>query len=451
VKSEEWKVKFSGKYMKKVLFAAVFAALSGFPALAPCAADTVFNFDAVSRTRYEYQQNLSDLGYSNSDQKSFFRFKFSGGLQAAWNDSIFGYIKITNESRSYIYNNSGNAQYNINEFVVDSLILSIPDILGYVDIKIGRMDLSPLEYGEGFLLADGTPLDGSRTNYFNAAKLKINFPKSKSSVEFIGIYNTATDNVLPVINENSPPTPLNDSNESAFIIYGKTNPEAKSYFEPYFMYKNEDANPSINKQQEGIAAFGSFAKFNLKNSAVVRAQAAIQLSDDNNTVRAGYGGYVFADLPVSILQPFSIGYVYLSGEDPDGTGTRGWDPLFSRYPWMSDLLSYTFTNESGVGYWTNLQMCKADFNVSPFARMSLLLSGAALFANDNMQFLNNNGPVPIFGGGKYRGTLAQAKISYIFSEHFNCYLLGEYFKPGDFYYNAANDVVFVRAEFTAKL
>lgn len=405
-------------------------------------AATDFTFDGLIRTRYEYQVNNADAGLSNKDEKSYFRFKFSAGLLAEFNKTFSGYIKISNESRSYIYNGGGSTKYNINEFVVDNIYFNASKLFGTADIKAGRMDLPPGEYGEGFLIADGTPLDGSRTNYFNALKVKYNF--LQGSVEFIGIYNTRVDDIIPVINENSPATPLNDSNESALVIYGKTKLSDKVYIEPYYIYKHEDA-VTKGKLQNDINTFGSYFKYDLK-SVIFRAQGAFQLRNYDNAVHGAFGGYIFADVPAGIFKP-SLGYAFLSGDNPNTAGAEGWNPLFSRSTWMSEIVASLYKHESGVCYWTNLQMCKLDLNITPAKDLKVLLSYALLYANEKVA--NNSSGV--FGSGKNRGGLAAAKISYNISKVFSTYVLGEYFVPGDFYYNDAKHATFLRVELSAKI
>ena len=421
----------------------------------------LFSFDALSRVRYEYLGNNYFLGYSGpgngfvpgNDRQSYFRFKFSAGMTASYEDFVFGYIKLTNESRSYIYNDDGSSEYNINEFLIENLYIDLPKLLDSTDIKIGRMDLPASEYGEGFLIADGTPIDGDRTSYFNAAKIKYTM-ESGASVEFLGIYNSRVDDMLPVFNANSPATQLNDSNEEGLVVYGRTDPSKDFYFEPYYMYKHEDPQPEGRLEDE-IHTFGSYFKYNPdKSGFVLRGQGAVQISNYNNGVYGAFGGYVFADLPIAgIVDPFTIGYVYLSGTNAtSGNGdSRGWDPLFSRYAWMSEIVSSLYTNESGYNCWTNLQMVKADVNLSPLPKTKIVLSNAFLFANDAV-FDNpmTNSP-QMFGNGRYRGNLSIAKISYEFSKNFSAAAHGEYFKPGDFYMSGAKDAVFFRLEFLAKL
>ncbi len=429
--------------MKKLLAVLAFLLVAG----TQLQAAPMFTFDALARTRYEYHLNTYDLGLTNTDEKSFFRFKFSGGVLADFESFASLYLRMSNESRSYIYNGAGSSEYNINEFIVDNLVLSMPKVFGVFDVKVGRMDLNPLEYGEGFLIADGTPLDGSRTFYFNAAKVKYNGPKG--SVELIGIYNRSVDDIMPIINPNTPDTPLNDSNESALIVYGKTATSSKIYWEPYYMFKNEEANPQAGRIEKSINTFGSYVKCDL-DKVIFRGQLAAQLSNYLSSVSAGFGGYVFADIPVSILQPFSLGYIYLSGDNTNTTGAEGWDPLFSRSPWMSEVVFYLYRYESGIGYWTNLQMYKADLNIPVTPRIKLFLSCGMLFANNEID--KNTTVIPgLFGDGKTRGGIAIAKLSYNISKNFSAFALGEYFKPGDFYYDKADDSIFVRLEFNAKI
>ncbi|MCL2484632.1 MAG: alginate export family protein [Endomicrobia bacterium] len=418
-------------------------------AVAYAAAETKLTYDGLARGRYEYHSNLIDAGYTGKDEKSFFRFKFLAGITADFDEWVSACFRMGTESRSFIYNAGGSTEYNVNEFFIDNLYVKIPYFMDVLELKAGRMDLPISEYGEGFLIADGTPLDGSRTWYFNAIKAKFLLGENKTStVEFIGIYNPRVDDVLPVINQNTPPTPLNDSLETGFVVYGRTGDKDKLYFEPYYMYKHEDAAQG-GRLEEDVHTFGSYMKYTLNDVAVLRCQGAMQINNYGREINTAFGGYVFTDFSLGMLNPLSIGYAYLSGNDPDTLGAEGWNPLFSRYPWMSEAVGYLYRYESGLLYWTNLQICKADLNISLSKELKILLSGALLYANETVD--NASAIYPMFGEGKNRGTLAGAKVSYVFSKYVSSYILCEYFKPGDFYFSKAKDLVFARIELAAKL
>ena len=265
--------------------------LLGMFAVASVAAETKLSFDAFSRARYEYLVNVFDAGLSGKDERSYFRFKFTAGLLADFNGAASAYLRIGNESRSYIHNAGGSTEYNINEFIIDNLYVTIPNIFDILELKIGRMDLPLNEYGEGFLIADGTPLEGSKSWYFNAVKAKLALSES-SNVEFIGIYNTRIDDILPVANENTSPytwpQPLNDSNERAFIIYARTGDKDTLYFEPYYMYKHEYAAGA--RLENEIDTFGSYIKYKINDEIVLRGQGAVQLNNYENEINTAFGG-----------------------------------------------------------------------------------------------------------------------------------------------------------------
>jgi hypothetical protein len=405
-----------------------------------------FTFDALARIRYEYLNNNATLGLSN-DEHDYFRFKFSGGVLAEFFKTFSFYGRLTTESRTYIYNANGAAEYNINEVVIDNLFVSLPKLLGVLDVKIGRMDLPASEYGEGFLLADGTPLDGSRTFYYNAAKAKFTTPRG--SVELIGIYNTEFDD-LPVINDQD--KRLNDSQESAFIVYGKSQLTQELYIEPYYMWKVEDATKNGNQarfsdQKTSVNTFGSYLKYDLRKIAF-RAQAALQLGNYDDEIGRGFGGYAYVDLPLlNIFRPLSVGYVYLSGDDPDTSAVEAWNPMFSRSTVLSEILGSLYSQESGAFYWTNLQLCRIESTFRPLAKMVINASYDFVYANESI----TNSASALFSDGNSRGNLMRCKVSYNFSTRFSAFILGEYFIPGNFYNKDAQDASFVRAEFMARI
>ncbi|MDR2192298.1 MAG: alginate export family protein [Endomicrobium sp.] len=386
-------------------------------------------FDGQTRLRYEYLGNNSAL---TDERASYFRFRFSGGVKADFSGFASLYGKLTTESRSYIYNSGRDAVYNADEAVIDNFFIFLPDIKGF-EIKAGRFDLNPQEYGEGFLFADGTPLDGSRTSYFNALRLRYN------NIEFLGIYNTKQDE-LPVINNRD--KLLNSSTETAAVIYARFKKEGDDYgkiseisFEPYYIYKEEADIADIN-------TLGTYFKYAF-NKFALRAQAAFQTGKYGGKTKNAFGGYIFGDLPIAdFIKSLSFGYIYLSGADENGGAS--WNPLFSRYPWQSEIMATLYGAESGAGYWTNLQLLKASAAFAPFNK-------TAIEASYNYLLANNTVSGDIFGSGKERGHLAVCRISYAFSKEIKTYIHGEYFIPGNFYKENAKNASFLRLEISAKI
>jgi hypothetical protein len=111
-------------------------------------------------------------------------------------------------------------------------------------------------------------------------------------------------------------------------------------------------------------------------------------SYENGNDRTGDGGYAYISRKyeeVALKPSFELGGAYLSGDDPNTTNkVEAWDPLFSRWPWMSELYVLSYGTETGiVGYWTNLQLYRASFRLSLDPETGLDLSYNYLRANEN--------------------------------------------------------------------
>ena len=407
-------------------------------------ADTVVTFDGLARIRYEYLLNNGDAGNSGKDEKSYFRFKFSGGVNADFGGFASVYGRLTTESRSYLHNAGGKTEYDINEAVIDNIYVLFPKLFGAFEVKAGRFDLSGRDYGGGFLIEDGTPLDGSRTFYFNGAKIA--YKGQENSIEFISVYNSAFD-AFPVINDKD--SRLNSGDEAAAIVYGRVKANENMYLEPYYIWKQENkaAAGKIYDEKSQINTFGSYVKYDLKALSLT-AQAAAQIGDYGDEFRSGFGGNVFAGVKIkNIFDPLKIGYTYLSGDDSSTGRQEAWNPLFSRGPQMSEIVASLYSSESGYGYWTNLQALSVEANASLLKKLSAKFVYSYMAANETLPEVTGG----IFGGGKTRGSLFLCKFVYDISKEMKASLHGEYFMPGNFYYDGAEDAVFVRAEFSAKI
>ena len=370
-----------------------------------------------------------------------------------FSDKISLFTKLTDEFRAYTYFYQSSSRkkglgFDINETVFDNLYLDIKDVLGLpVDLRFGRQDFL-FTYGEGFLIMDGTPLDGSRTFYFNAFKStwKIN---EKNSLDFVYIRNPRDDLYLPIINEGKSPQALNITDEEAYMLYLKSKSFEDLHLEGYYIYKREDDDGGVRLQgQKGkINTFGSFAKYNFSPYAL-RGQLAFQFGDYGLNDREALGGYLFLDRSFddNLWSPSaSVGFVYLSGDDPSTTKNEGWDALFSRWPWMSELYSLTYNGESGIDYWTNLKMARAELALKPSKKTKLRFWYNVLWANETPV-----GTSFVTGLGKTRGHLPQVRFDYAINENISAYILGEYFIPGSFHADNADDALFLRTEVTIK-
>jgi hypothetical protein len=407
-------------------------------------AEDQFQYGFEERLRFEYWDEVFDLnenGSKPSDQ--FIRTKTSVWGKWNANDKISVYLKLTGEPYIYAGAHKGD------DFIKDEIIFDN----AYIDIKkpfdlpvtfrLGRQDLMNV-FGEGFILQDGTPMDGSRTFYFNALRATWDI-NPKNTLDVLYISDPRKEQYLPAINNRN--LALNVSDEQALVLYGKSKINDNWAVEPYYVYKNEGAQATVPELD--LHTLGGRAVYS-NNPWKVTAELAKQFGEyDGGRYRQGLGGYIHVDrsFPDVPLKPeATVGFYYQSGDDPQTSKNEGWDPLFSRWPWLSELVCLTYTAESKTGYWTNLQNYRAGVKLNLTDATKLTLTYNYLRANEDAGITGS-----IFSNsGKERGHLPQAMLYHKFNKNLDGYILGEYFIPGDFYFDGADNATFIRTQLQYK-
>jgi hypothetical protein len=148
----------------------------------------------VERFRFETWDNAVSLDDAANDATAYTRNRTTAGLawKAAPNVEVLG--KLTNEFRVYIAPKS--QAFGWNEVFFDNLYVKwrIPGRVPFT-VTAGRQDIN---LGEGFVIADGTPGDGSRSYYFNALRLDAELKPGHTLTAFAHA-TEETDRYLPVI------------------------------------------------------------------------------------------------------------------------------------------------------------------------------------------------------------------------------------------------------------
>lgn len=143
-------------------------------------------------------ENIFDMNNDALDNRNFFQVKTSPWGQVDFNQDITLYTRLLNQFTAYTYyapsatKSTGQTDksyhFDIDEVIFDNLYLDVKNLLGLpLDLRLGRQDFAG-QYGEGFLIFIGTPQDGPRTVYFNAAKLSWRM-NDKNGLDFIYINN----------------------------------------------------------------------------------------------------------------------------------------------------------------------------------------------------------------------------------------------------------------------
>lgn len=411
-----------------------------------------FKFSFQERLRIETTDNATTLSRAAKAGSSYFRTRTSVMGQWFPDESLEIALKLTNEFRTY-FSPSTNV-FHMSELFIDQLYIKW-NTKKFLDgaLTLGRQNIN---LGEGFIVMDGSPLDGSRSIYFNAFRYDWNLDK-ENTFTLLGIYNPKYDD-FPVLNGNDLDASfqgdgtwtLTEQKETGLGLY-YTGKFAWGNIQSYFIRKNY-LEPAGTQVESDINTLGGRINTPLSKEFAFTFEGAYQFGGYGNYNKKAYGGYMYFDYKPGWSQVFlpktlTIGTILLSGDDPATTDNEGWDPVFSRWPKWSESYIYTIIKEqSKPAYWTNL--------FSIYASLKFVFDEQVSFNFDYHHLTAPQTPTAtayVSGNGTTRGDLFIAKLLLEITKYMSGHIIFEHFVPGDFYFGGAEPANWARMEFFIKL
>jgi hypothetical protein len=461
-----------------------------------------FSWGADLRIRNEYSEDALSLGvhpgaalqFGNVHSQDYFRFR--GRIWGSFlptNDVTFN-VRLSAEPREFMepatmdayYGKSGmEARYGI----FDTLNVQWKNPAGLPAIlTVGRQDIF---LGDGFLVGDGTPDDGSFTSFVEAARLTYKLDDIHTTIDAIGLMQFARpDAWLPTLgtskgtaNGLSQPLLLTDQNEKGAILWVNNKSLDCANIDGYFIYKhdtiqNNPVAPAFGDNADiytaGARVTGlvqdhwkysveSAYQFGRKQNPLLNLGGAnpdLTASAQTTGFRdiSAYAinskvGYLFND---PLNDQLSFSYEFLSGDKNDTKSDEMFDVLWGRWPSWSEMYNvYSYVQETRVGQTANLIRFGPTWTLNPMPKMEFDMSYYLLLADQDVPTgdLNNT-----FGGtrsqsafsntGSDRGQYLQTVLKYKFNQHLSGHLWSELLFPGDFYANHKL-MTFLRAEIMA--
>ena len=407
-----------------------------------------FEWGADIRVRQVYFNNIIDVSDAGDDKNHFFRIRerFWGKFQPD-EDVEIGF-RIVGEWRCYF---EPDRDTRFTEYFFDQLYFQWKNIGdGPVSFKIGRDELA---FGKRWLIFEGTPLDGSRSIFFDFVKFGIDLDgdaKKKVTnldlVFFLQEGNHAKH--LPVINDRNAAVIEHDST-GAIAYFTHVFDEAFGLDLYWFYYDLDTSTGSSyahgdNIHTVGARAFGKFGE--LAYSLDVAGQLGTRTPDATNAL--GILGELVYTVDPDRKGEVHFQFEYLSGDDPASATHECFVPHFGRYPQWSDLYIYSAMRETAIAELTNL--IRLQFGTSA----ELTKQTKAKF-NYNLLFANQNaaaamGRPGFSAGGNLRGHLFQARLDHTFNEWLSGHVTVEYFVPGGYYSSPKDNAIFARWELMVK-
>ncbi len=383
--------------------------------------------------------------------------------------------RIVNETRliespdHYVSSNPYDEYDHTDEFLFDNFYLeyksdcSVPIIW-----RIGRQDMAALPgtsgpngtgFGNGLMIMDGTPNDGSRSFFFDAARATIDLeqwiPDSSLDLVYVNNQSYAHDHFPDIARNNNVRIDYWDS--EAFIAYFKNASWVPgNQIDAYYFYKSEDQvlredweKSTRGGSNENILGLRYTGK--LWEGAKYELEGAMQWGN-----KEGHELRAFA-CQEAIEQSYAdclykpkarLFHIMLSGDDPDTDTVESWEQFYGRWPSWGETIGYMGGPEDGVYYFTNMHIVGCQLDMVP--RENWVLTGVmqGIFADENTYA----GKQGFSDTGLYRGLNPQAKLAWNPTKYLSFHVLYEWWISGNYmdYPADEGDYSFFRTEMMVK-
>jgi hypothetical protein len=432
------------------------------------------------RLRNEYYDNALSLTTQNPlHSQDYFRFRGRVWATATVVTNVTINARLAAEPREWM-EPSAAAQYRNQEGmewrygILDNANLKLANLFDQpLTVTLGRQDMF---IGNGWLVGDGTPSDGSWTFFLDAARVVFDAKqiKTKFDVSYVS-QHAYPGEVIPTIGNSSSFTPegrytgylLTEQDEQGAVLTVANSSIENMTLGGFFVYKNDTQVGGVaNGDNANIYTVGGSISGTPGKHWQYSVEGAYQCgSKQDPTVNFGANGqpdpehgwrsisayganarltYQFNDRWNNQLS--LVGEV-LSGDNPNTQGQdEMFDVLWGRWPRWSELYIYSYVNETSgkIAQMNNVGRFGPMWTLSPTKGMTLSAMYTPLFAIESAP-TRTLAPGLFSFDGNFRGHYLQTILRQKFSEHVSALLWGEWVSQGN-YYNQRNLMTFVRAE-----
>ncbi|MDY7011611.1 MAG: alginate export family protein [Planctomycetota bacterium] len=335
----------------------------------------------------------------------------------------------------------GMRDTDFDEVVFETLNIEWSKALGLpLRVKVGRQNLGDLNR---WLFAEGTPLDGSRTWYFDAARFTYELAERKTTVDVVYINQYSdSDKWLPPINDHID-RHLLENDERAVVLYVKNKSLDKTQIDGYYIWRRTWRELD-NGWDSDLSTIGGRIAGDIDDHWKYYAELATQVGSKDGFHVSAMGGNsrISYHLNDELNNNFRLGYEYRSaGRHP----RENFDILWGRWTYISNIyVDYLGSLENNFEMFSNLHRVNFGWSCEPTKKLSVHADYNLLFADDNQ---SDDLGERFSQSGCLRGHLFAGLLKYKFNEHVSGHLIGELLLPGDYYTDMSNDpAIFLRYE-----
>jgi hypothetical protein len=455
------------------------------------------SWGADVRLRNEYFNNALTLNKSDApaayprglNEQDYFRFRERIWASAIPVTNVSLNVRFSGEQREWMkpsYASQYGPRTGLEERygIFDSLNVKWSNIGGEpLSLTAGRQDImlgDPLNW---WLVADGTPGDGSWTFFLDSLRASFEAKEIKTKFDLAYVYqNPFPDEWIPTLGRSSdnhnPPPPaipsatgyrpylLTEQKEQGIVLYGSNKSMKDTQIDGYFIFKNDQrvhTDRIPNGDNANIFTLGTKITGTPQEHLAYSVEGAYQFgSKQDPTVRAAYvdtpntwhdlsawgaNGKLTYLCKDELKNQFSLLAEYLSGDNPDTKGKdEMFDVLWGRWPRYSELYIYSYVNETSgkIAQMNNIIRIGPNWTCSPIKNMTFSATYNAWFAPHDTP-TRNVAPTLFSTQSTFRGHYLQTFLKHQFNPHVSAHLWGELVWMGDYYVH--HDLMtFLRAE-----
>ena len=313
------------------------------------------------RLRNEYLNNaisLSDAAGNHEQDLFRIRGRVWSSVTPVTNLSFFA--RLSAEPRDFMKpagfgSRGGRTGMEWRYGLLDNVNLKLDNIGGQpLSIKAGRQDILLGDYYDWWLVADGTPRDGSWSLYFDSVRLDYDAKPINTKFNAIYIYQNANpDEWVPTL--NSPTDTVTEQNEQGVILYASNKSLKNMTLDGYFIYKRDNQYQGKGDNAD-IYTLGGKITGTPADHWLYSVEGAYQFGRKQDTISGtfaqrdidAYGGkaklsYLFKD---RLNNQVSLVGEFLSGDNKNTGNDEMFDVLWGRWPRWSELYIYSYVYET---------------------------------------------------------------------------------------------------------
>jgi hypothetical protein len=408
-------------------------------------------FEADFRARHEYFKNVPWLDdHVKPNEINRFRFRTRAGASVKPIENLEVNARVVWEFFVY-HKPNGSRDVDPSEALFDKLNVTWRKTFGLDNtIVVGRQEITDLD---PWLIFDGTPLDGSRTIFFDAVRNTLELPDAQTTVDLIAILQGGAENkhITPFGYERS--SYLVENDEIGAILYVRNKSIERTQIDAAYIYRHTRGAAEGMGYHSNLNTLYASVEHAFNDNWILRVAGAEQFGTRDQVVRNGVEhrevdvwAHAFnARLTYKFRDEWDtdamVGYEFLSGDNRKGNFNQ-FDPLWGRWPQFSEIMSSVYATETGPGFVTNLHRAYVGAITRP-GPFEFAATYHLLFAHHNVHGFSEN--------GHFRGQLLTGSARWELNRHIAMQLLAEVFVPGNFYGNGReNGALFTQYQIVFK-